>query len=124
MGAVIQSSGTDKDVHRQMRQLIGINMLIMRVCLTKLRVSYNNSCRRSLRLAMTNSASVLFVECKPIDVSTTINVIDNLYSKYSFRKGGMSNNYLLGLRLIKHEICESVTLIINQSLTTGIFPNN
>ena len=25
--------------------------------------------------------------------------------------------------MIKNEICESVTLIINQSLTTGIFPN-
>ena len=32
----------------------------------------------------------------------------------------MSNNLL---KLIKNEICESVMLIINQSLTTGIFPN-
>ena len=32
----------------------------------------------------------------------------------------MSNNLF---KLIKNEICESVTLIINQSLTTGIFPN-
>ena len=32
----------------------------------------------------------------------------------------MSNNLL---KLIKNEICESVTLIINQPLTTGIFPN-
>ena len=32
----------------------------------------------------------------------------------------MSNNLL---KLITNEICESVTLIINQSLTTGIFPN-
>ena len=51
---------------------------------------------------------------KPIDVSTTINIIDNLNSKYSFGKDGMSNNLL---KLIKNEICESVTLIINQSLT-------
>ena len=57
---------------------------------------------------------------KPIDVSTTINIIDNLNYKYSFGKDGMSNNLL---KLIKNEICESVTLIINQSLTTGIFPN-
>ena len=57
---------------------------------------------------------------KPIDVSTTINIIDNLNSKYIFGKDGMSNNLL---KLIKNEICESVTLIINQSLTTGIFPN-
>ena len=57
---------------------------------------------------------------KPIDVSTTINIIDNLNSKYSFGKDGMSNNLL---KLIKNEICESVTIIINQSLTTGIFPN-
>ena len=32
----------------------------------------------------------------------------------------MSNNVL---KLIKNEMCESVTLIINQSLTTGIFSN-
>ena len=57
---------------------------------------------------------------KPIDVSTTKNIIDNLNSKYSFGKYGMSNNLL---KLIKNEKCESVTLIINQSLTTGIFPN-
>ena len=57
---------------------------------------------------------------KPIDVSTTINIIYNLNSKYSFGKDGMSNNLL---KLIKNEICVSVTLIINQSLTTGIFPN-
>ena len=50
---------------------------------------------------------------KSIDVSTTINIIDNLNSKYSFGKDGMSNNLL---KLIKNEICESVTLIINQSL--------
>ena len=32
-------------------------------------------------LAMRNSASELFVQCKPIDVSTTINIIENLNSK-------------------------------------------
>ena len=32
----------------------------------------------------------------------------------------MSNNLL---KLITNEICGAVTLIINQSLTTGIFPN-
>ena len=32
----------------------------------------------------------------------------------------MSTNLL---NFLKNEICESVTLIINQSLTTGIFPN-
>ena len=42
------------------------------------------------------------------------------FTCYSFGKDGMSNNLL---KLIKNEICESVTLIINQSLTTGIFPN-
>ena len=69
---------------------------------------------------MRNSASELFVECKPIDVNATINIIDNLNSKYSFGKDGISNNVL---KLMKHEICESVTSIINQSSTTGIFPN-
>ena len=32
-------------------------------CLNKLRVSYNNSCRRLLRLPMRNSASGMFVQC-------------------------------------------------------------
>ena len=31
--------------------------------LNKLRVSYNNSCRRLLRLPMRNSASEMFVQC-------------------------------------------------------------
>ena len=95
LGVVIQSSGTDKDVHRQMRKYYaGINTLIRRFyacsydvkcflfrsyisnmycgqfwfnstkyCLNKLRVSYNNSCRRLLRLPMRNSASGMFVQC-------------------------------------------------------------
>ena len=48
---------------------------------------------------------------KSIDVSNTINIIDNLNSKYSFGKDGMSNNLL---KLIKNEICESVTLVYFQ----------
>ena len=32
-------------------------------CLNKLRVSYNNICRRLLRLPMRNSASEMFVQC-------------------------------------------------------------
>ena len=95
LGVVIQSSGTDKDVHRQMRKYYaGINTLIRRYyacsynvkcflfrsyisnmycgqfwfnstkyCLNKLRVSYNNSCRRLLGLPMRNSASGMFVQC-------------------------------------------------------------
>ena len=57
---------------------------------------------------------------KPIDVSATINIIENLNSRffYSFGKYGMSNN-----KLITNEICESVTFIINTYLTTSIFPN-
>ena len=95
LGVVIQSSGTDKDEHRQMRKYYaGINTLIRRFyacsydvkcylfrsyianmycgqfwfkstkyCLNKLRVSYNNSCRRLPRLPMRNSASGMFVQC-------------------------------------------------------------
>ena len=96
LGVVIQLSGTDKDVHRQMRNYYaGINTLIRRfyACsydvkcylfmsynisnmycgqlwfnstkysLNKLRESYNNSCRRVLRLPMRNSASEMFVQC-------------------------------------------------------------
>ena len=94
LGVVIQLSGTDKDVHRQMRKYYaGINTLMRRfyACsydvkcylfrsyisnmycgqfwfnstkysLNKLRVSYNNSCRRLLRLPMRNSASEMFVQ--------------------------------------------------------------
>ena len=95
LGVVLQLSGTDKDVYRQMRKYYaGINSLIRRFyacsydvkcylfrsyisnmycgqlwfnsttyCLNKQRVSYNNSCRRLLRLPMTNSASEMFVQC-------------------------------------------------------------
>ena len=95
LGVVIQLSGTDKGVHRQMRKYYaGINTLIRRFyacsydvkcylfrsyisnmycgqfwfnstkyCLNKLRVSYNNSCRRLLGLPMRNSASGMFVQC-------------------------------------------------------------
>ena len=95
LGVVIQLSGPNKDVHRQMRKYYaGINTLIRRfyACsydvkcylfrsyisnmycgqfwfnstnysLNKLRVSYNNSCRRLLRLPMRNSASEMFVQC-------------------------------------------------------------
>ena len=95
LGVVIQLSGTDTDVHRQMRKsYAGINTLVRRFyacsydvkcylfryyisnmycgqfwfnstkyCLNKPHVSYNNSCRRLLRLPMRNSSSEMFVQC-------------------------------------------------------------
>ena len=105
LGVVIQSSGTDKDVHRQMRKYYaGINTLIRRFyacsydvkcylfrsyisnmycgqfwfnstkyCLNKLRVSYNNSCRRLLGLPMMNSASGMFVQCNLLSSTSKTN---------------------------------------------------
>ena len=47
-------------------------------------------------------------------------IIDSLKPKYSCGFDGLSVKLL---QLIKSEICKSVTLIINQSITTGLFPD-
>ena len=53
---------------------------------------------------------------KLVDIENTVNIIDGLKTKYSCGHDGLC------LRQIKYEISSSRTLIINQSLTTGIFP--
>ena len=53
---------------------------------------------------------------KLVDIENTVNIIDGLKTKYSCGHDGLC------LRQIKYEISSSRTLIINQSLTTGFFP--
>ena len=56
---------------------------------------------------------------KLIDIENTVNIIDGLKTKSSCGHDGLSVKML---KQIKYEISSSITLIINQSLTTGIFP--
>ena len=56
---------------------------------------------------------------KPVSVDCVSKVIDNLKSKSSSGKDRLSNKLL---KFIKEEISKPFTLIVNQILTTGIFP--
>ena len=49
-----------------------------------------------------------------------LKIIDSLKNKATYGTDDISNKLL---KSIKNEICKPLTLIINQSLTTGIFPN-
>ena len=49
-----------------------------------------------------------------------LKIIDSLKNKSSYGTDEISNKLH---KSIKNEICNPLTLIINQSLTTGIFPN-
>ena len=55
-----------------------------------------------------------------ISDETIINIIDKLKSKNSQSHDGLSSKLL---KLIKHETSKAITLIVNQSLNTGIFPD-
>ena len=57
---------------------------------------------------------------QPITEETIINIIDKLESKNSQSHDGLSSKYL---KVIKHETSKAITLIVNQSLNTGIFPD-
>ena len=58
---------------------------------------------------------------KCITEDYTIKVIDNLENKNSSGHDGISNKLL---KTIKGDISQSLTIIINQMLTTGIFPDD
>ena len=49
-----------------------------------------------------------------------INIIDKLKSKNSQSHDGLSSKHL---KVIKHETSKAITLIVNQSLNTVIFPD-
>ena len=57
---------------------------------------------------------------QPITEETIINIIDKLKSKNSQSHDGLSSKHL---KVIKHETSKAITLIVNQSLNTGIFPD-
>lgn len=57
---------------------------------------------------------------KPISDETITNILDSLKPKPSCGNDGISTKLL---KVIKQEICKPLTIIINQSLATGIFPD-
>ena len=60
------------------------------------------------------------LQFKCITKDYTIKAIDNLENKTSSGHDGISNTLI---KVIKNDISESLTIIINQMLTTGIFPD-
>ena len=60
------------------------------------------------------------LQFKCIAKDYTIKAIDNLKNKNSSGHDGISNTLL---KIIKNDISQSLTIIINQMLTTGIFPD-
>ena len=60
------------------------------------------------------------MQFKCITTDYTMKVIDGLESKKSSGHDGISNTLL---KVIKASISQSLTIIINQMLTTGIFPD-
>ena len=60
------------------------------------------------------------LQFKCITEETTIKAIDKLENESSFGYDGISNKLL---KVIKFNISKSLTIIINQMLTTGIFPD-
>ena len=56
---------------------------------------------------------------KLIDIENTVNIIDGLKTRSSCGLDGLSVKIL---KQIKYELSSSITLIINQSLNTGNFP--
>ena len=57
---------------------------------------------------------------QPIFDETIINIIDKLKSKNSQSHDGLSSKRL---KLINHETSKAISLIVNQYLNTGIFPD-
>ena len=61
------------------------------------------------------------LQFKCITDNDTQKAIDKLENKSSSGHDGISNKLL---KLLKMELCKSLTLIINQMITTGIFPDS
>ena len=55
----------------------------------------------------------------PVAEEDTMKAIDNLENKNSSGHDGISNKLLKSFR---YELCKRLTLIINQMLSSGIFP--
>ena len=78
-----------------------------------------NNCNTAYDDFLSNTSLSRFT-FQPITEETIINIIDRLKSKNSQSHDGLSSNHL---KLIKHETSKAITLIVNQSLNTGIFPD-
>ena len=74
---------------------------------------------RSFEEYLTTPTQGVF-EFKPVNKEIVLKVIESLKAKTSCGVDGLSNKLL---KLIKHEIIDILTVIINQSLHTGIFPD-
>ena len=68
-----------------------------------------------------NNATESTFNFKVIDNATTMQYLSKITNSHSC---GHDNIGSSTLKCIAHEICECLTLIINQSITTGIFPEN
>ena len=67
-----------------------------------------------------NSPTAEKLQFKCINEEYTIKAIDNLENKNSSGHDGISNKLL---KPIKCSVSKSLTIIINQMITTGIFPD-
>ena len=67
-----------------------------------------------------NSPTAEKLQFKCIDEKYTIKALDNLENKNSSLHDGISNKLL---KSIQYSVSKSLTIIINQMITTGIFPD-
>ena len=68
-----------------------------------------------------NNATESTFNFKVIDNATTMQYLSKITNSHSCGHDNISSSTL---KCIAHKICECLTLIINQSITTGIFPEN
>ena len=78
-----------------------------------------NNCNIAYNDFLSNPSLSTFT-FQPITDEIIINIIDKLKSKNSQSHDGLSSKLL---KLVKHETSKAITLIVNQSLNTGIFPD-
>ena len=85
---------------------------------SKLADAINNPDNANFQDYLLNPSIHNFVfEC--ISEETTMELLNKLKSKPSYGHDGISTKLL---KACKNEICKSLTLVINQALTSGIFP--
>ena len=68
-----------------------------------------------------NRPAETVLKFNPVNTQEIIKIIDSLKNKTSFGSDGIST---VLLKKIKHEISKPLTAIINQSITSGIFPTD
>ena len=86
----------------------------------RLTVNFDNADNVHFRDYLLNPTIHNF-DFKLISEETTMEALNNLKPKHSCGHDGISTKLL---KTCKHAICKPLTLIINQMLSTGIFPDN